>query len=871
MNKILPFWYLCLCVALLSSCMAEAKPALQEEDGVLLPAATPLLTSVQSQDVLSSDTVTLKVALRQDIYQSLIDQFMVENPGIRIQYVDVFRVDTLAANEVAREADIVLRPFGPAYVVPDPEQLPWLDVRPFIDADPAFQVTDFYSNTLEVGSIGSRVYVVPQVIVVPFLKYNKNVWQSRGLPQPEPDWQWSDLRAALQQFNQTSDEESVYGFFDPTGYSALVGEFESAGIDPVNISVDQMRFDNPIVVDALRTVAALAKSKAVYILNDSPNNFPSRRETSRIIQTQQVALFNSLFVDQTTQLEFSIGTLPTITQTDPSLTTTGFSISAGTQYPEAAWRLVSYLSREDPVPAYLSDGVPARKSLATRANYWDNLDIEQRVAIETSLARPPVTERVPDSLYEHLDLLTTALQAILVRNQSPEQAATNAQAQLDQQRSQIMPTLPAPSPFIVDTAVPEETTTRSTSVSFAAIGLDASVLDSLAKRYTEQNTAVQIQTSSPQNNVGSTFSEVAAANDCFAWFAPPTERDDAYVLDLQPLLDHDPVHQVREYPPGLLTPFRRNGRILGLPLRVDLPAVRYRPTQFDFFGVPTPSLDWTLEDFYDITAQLTSEDGQVPQYGFVDLGYQTDSLRRWIQTANVVIAYDNDDTLSLNFTNPEVINAINRYVLLLQQASPHQRITGYTQSNIVEDVDALVEGGRAALWYGPNLVGPVDDPVLPFPRGPNGALPAPEVTGALYISKDTQHIDECWQWLTFLSREAAVFGGFPARRSVAESSEYIQQAPPGTEDVYRTYSSALNQVSGTPDIDMFNHPQLDLYWFYRAIDLALQGKSLVQGMDTAQVLTEQFLACIRSGEQDSICATNVDTTYQGTKNPPLGQ
>jgi hypothetical protein len=49
----------------------------------------------------------------------------------------------------------------------------------------------------------------------------------------------------------------------------------------------------------------------------------------------------------------------------------------------------------------------------------------------------------------------------------------------------------------------------------------------------------------------------------------------------------------------------------------------------------------------------------------------------------------------------------------------------------------------------------------------------------------------------------------------------------------------------------------------RAADRAFQGGDLTQELTEAQFLTEQFLACVRSGEAGAVCAQQVDPTYEG--------
>jgi hypothetical protein len=84
---------------------------------------------------------------------------------------------------------------------------------------------------------------------------------------------------------------------------------------------------------------------------------------------------------------------------------------------------------------------------------------------------------------------------------------------------------------------------------------------------------------------------------------------------------------------------------------------------------------------------------------------------------------------------------------------------------------------------------------------------------------------------------------------------------------YWSFTAALDHMSSTNSVSgLFSESQIDTFWFYRAIDRAVQGQNLERELAEAQVLTEQFLACLRGGTQGSICATQVDPDYHGWKN-----
>ena len=131
----------------------------------------------------------------------------------------------------------------------------------------------------------------------------------------------------------------------------------------------------------------------------------------------------------------------------------------------------------------------------------------------------------------------------------------------------------------------------------------------------------------------------------------------------------------------------------------------------------------------------------------------------------------------------------------------------------------------------------------------------------MYISARTDKQQACWTWLKYFSTSTSVVGGLPARRSVAES-DAVNQNMPGMAAVYQAYVAALDRAGQlAPGGDAPGVLSIDYYWFYRAIDQALQGKDLERELAEAQALTEQYVACVRSGSQRQACVQQADPNY----------
>jgi ABC-type glycerol-3-phosphate transport system substrate-binding protein len=185
----------------------------------------------------------------------------------------------------------------------------------------------------------------------------------------------------------------------------------------------------------------------------------------------------------------------------------------------------------------------------------------------------------------------------------------------------------------------------------------------------------------------------------------------------------------------------------------------------------------------------------------------------------------------------------------------------------------MIRQGRAGMNFQFGnvffFVGPGEQPqytraVAPPPLGKTLLAPEDFQTNGLFISATTQQPQACWQWLKFLTSKPSdlgMQGAYPARISVAESDAFLKDAVPGTAEVYAAYRAALER-SDSSAREPFYQSKIDYFWFFRAVDRALQGKDLDRELADAQSLTEQYLACLDGGDPPS-CAEQVDPTYAG--------
>jgi hypothetical protein len=208
-------------------------------------------------------------------------------------------------------------------------------------------------------------------------------------------------------------------------------------------------------------------------------------------------------------------------------------------------------------------------------------------------------------------------------------------------------------------------------------------------------------------------------------------------------------------------------------------------------------------------------------------------------------------------------------VTLLRDSSPHIRLTGYSQDTLDMDRSGqtAIAQGQVGLWANPFNAGlDVPGAVAPVPLGRSGWAVDDLLVSGLATKVVTRHADACWAWMQSVQRDWSLattgttrpirFPADPVAREAATAPLPSEMAALVTE-----YGASLDAAE-TP-LTAVIPPGLDPYWFFRAVDRALQGGDLQQELADAQFLTEQHLACVQGGEAPGNCARQVDPEYQG--------
>ncbi|MEO7913029.1 MAG: hypothetical protein ABIV47_25555 [Roseiflexaceae bacterium] len=872
-----PFLLLALIVALLlGACNFDAAP---------IAAGTPPTQATQAT-ATGSTTITFgAIGFMRHVYEPLIAAFNTQHPGIVVQFVALDQLYQRGTdnNEITRQivsrADTAEAPasaeqFGRGLL---------RDLTPLIDADANFNRDDFYPDALSSATtLSGAIYKLPQSLEVPLLFYNKDIWDARGVAAPKPDWTWQDLTATAGQLaRKRGDTIEIYGLADSEAYIAvLLGELRSAGVDLLAANPNQVHVDQPEGVAALGRMADLFTSGAFFY---PPPGQDWSDQIDQLIADQKLAIWGAgkssgAYAAKGQPPNFRLGVAAYPPFPDGSQkAANGWVMSSGTQHPDEAWIWLSWLSKQPIAEQNGGKGaieqlnaLPARKSLAERSGYWARLDDETKAAVQTTLNQPTPAVAADQNVMMAYQPLIEAVQEI-VGGASATAAASQAQAAITQQLAQAQQrpaATPSVEPVIVATPALSAPAPDATTITFGMVlakGGDRAT--EFVQQFNQANpdVFVQIKDTFTGNEI-MTVPEAAAQTDCFASPLPPTAKITA-TLDLQPLIDADAGFPRDDYPAALLTLYQRNGKLYGLPWGIIMRAVVYNKDLFDAAGLAEPDASWTIDEFINTAQQLSSGTGDTAQFGFVIPRSIPEGVKFLVHLFGAALVQGSGEILRPNYSDPKVLEAAHKVVDLLKHNSPHARLNDSSQAAPQIYYGDLTGQGRAGMWFAWRMYAYGQEPQFAMAIAPpplaQSVLDTDDLsTSSLYISAGTDKQQACWTWLRALSTTTLQgMAGFPARRSVAQL-DTTNQAMPGAAATYQAYIQALERVGQlSPGGETSDTPPIDYYWFYRAIDRALQGKNLEQELAEAQALTELYVACVRGGSDRQSCGQQVDPNY----------
>lgn len=165
---------------------------------VLLFAGAPAQAKVQITFAYMGN------AQESNVYKQVIEEFMRTRPHIQVvaTHVGDGYFDKLRTQMAAGEAPDVFHVWTEGYMRPFQQQGVLLDLAPYLAKDRAFNLNDFPPNLLAAARYERGLYALPRDIALRVIFYNRDMFSSAGLSDPNEGWTWEDARMSARRLTK---------------------------------------------------------------------------------------------------------------------------------------------------------------------------------------------------------------------------------------------------------------------------------------------------------------------------------------------------------------------------------------------------------------------------------------------------------------------------------------------------------------------------------------------------------------------------------------------------------------------------------------------------------------------------------------------
>jgi ABC-type glycerol-3-phosphate transport system substrate-binding protein len=248
----------------------------------------------------------------------------------------------------------------------------FMDLKPFIEKDPDFDLDDFFPEVVERFTRDGKIYCIPRD-TAPFacVYYNKKLFDEAGIPYPTDDWDWYDLLDKAQKLTKKAEGGRItqYGFYGWTWHNFIYSN--GGGIVDDIENPKEFMLNRPKAIEGLKFYADLINK---YEVAPSPIEFGNLgMGAQQLFMSQKLAMYQSGFWESTLfrnikDFEWDVAMFPKGPTGIRRFGTggSGYCILKSTKHPDLAWDIVKRLSSEEAQMALAEMGLaqPAIKSIA---------------------------------------------------------------------------------------------------------------------------------------------------------------------------------------------------------------------------------------------------------------------------------------------------------------------------------------------------------------------------------------------------------------------------------------------------------------------------------------------------------------------------
>lgn len=266
-------------------------------------------------------------------------------------------------------------------------------------------------------------------------------------------------------------------------------------------------------------------------------------------------------------------------------------------------------------------------------------------------------------------------------------------------------------------------------------------------------------------------------------------QEQGALLSVDPFIQEDESIDLSDFYPGTI--WTLEGRTWAIPAGVDPAVMYYNRGLFDQYHVPYPESTWTWGDFLSAARAIRSPEDHV--YGFGSMRGNVLEAMLFVYQHGGRIVDTSETPPRPEYDDPMTIEALEWFAALFHEHDvappPEQTRQAFVSHKVGMWVGMFANRMRWVEEMGDALR------VAPLPR--DERMSTGGDCHAYAISSQAEHPDACWEWIVFLS-EQMPHRLVPARRSLAESSEYGQLV--GSDVAVVTRLSPDNSMLVSPRI-----------------------------------------------------------------------
>lgn len=756
----------------------------------------------------------------------------------------------------------------------------YLDLTPLITSDPDINPDDFYSVMYESYQWDLGFWALPASTDVISLVYKPEAFDQAGIEYPQPWWTMDDFENAMRALAEYDNNGNVIvpAFVDFTGNSSsiflsLLGQ----GMYDDSLIPSVPTFTDPMLEDLVSQWADLQEDGFIGLLADADLEL-----------TPPMALAPSLFAYNTT--DDNPSDLAMLPGGAVSLNVNGFGISAGTQYPEAAYELIKFLTASpEVVNAFLPTVATARRSIADVeiANEFSAIFSIPPELIDTAIENGlPVSET---RFGRHLD---AAITRIVTQNIDVQIALQDAELDVIN-RLQTASDRADDVLIIVDTP-PTRTTVAEGDISLR-FGMEVTSMsgiphkerwDEVIADFVANDSQVgEVVFESPGIFAGVELVNLSEVFDCYYLFSNVVQSANiTHLLNIDPLMASDPNFDVNDYPANILAQVQRDGQVWAMPLVIQPQVMGYNPQSLDLGGAPHPYPGWTTVDFENILRTLKVDPEDPAPFAPLDIaGSYIFSLIA--SYGGLPVDYRTSPP-TIHFSDEATIIAIGQVLDLAKDGYlDYNSLTNIAMGAIAVDIENS-EIPLFSILVNEFLFDISSERTFALAEFPQGNTYTSLVydLGAAYISANTLHAEACYRFIGKIGEHPELLTGMPAQRSQLFNPQL--QTAQGTQAVefYQHLDTLINQPNAVLFPTGFSNNMetireyLLLFWLFRAFDRYIfEDADLAQELEEAEIFTRGFQQCTLDLEpydptdnlfgyfrQYTDCALTIDPTMEGT-------